>query len=145
MMHPNKIHFCAINKRCVTEFRLLSDKKNPILLLLQILAMSFKHHLQMSSLSMFACCGQATEIFVGKQYPLQGNIVEWVYVFANTAAEKIYIRFLSPGLTACHRSVCHAGSVTFVPVFLAFYLVYVCLSKYYFVFFYSCHLLFSSE
>jgi len=55
MMHPNKTHFCALNKRSVTEIGLLSDK-NPILLFPQVLAMSFKHHLQMSSLSVCVCC-----------------------------------------------------------------------------------------
>lgn len=54
-MHSNKAHFCATNKRSVTEFRSLSDK-NPLLLFPQVLATSFKCHLEVLSLSVTACC-----------------------------------------------------------------------------------------
>ena len=133
MMHPNKIHFCAINKRSVMKFRLLSDK-NPILLFPQVLAMSFKHHLQMSSLSVFACCALDKQ----QRFLWESNILYRVIELNDCMLlllllQKRCIWFPSPGLTARHRSVCHTGSVTFVPVFLAFYLLYICLSKYYFV------------
>lgn len=144
MMHPNKIHFCAINKRCATEFRLLSDKKNPILLFPQVLAMSFKHHLQMSSLSMFACCGQATELFVGKQYPLQGSLVEWLYAFANTAAEKIHMipESRAESMPSERMPCWQCNLCSCLPSILSgiHLLIQILLC-----FFYSCHLLFSSE
>lgn len=135
MMHPNKIHFCAINKRSVTEFRLLSDK-NPIF----TLPPSFSCVFHRSSADVFIICvcllcpGQATEVL------RESNILYRV-IWLNDCMlllillQKRYIWFPSPGLTAWHRSACHPGSVTLVPVFLAFYLVYIYLSKYYFFFF----------
>lgn len=88
-MHPNKAHFCATNKRSVTEFRSLSDK-NPLLLLPQVLALSFKCHLEVLSLSVSASCAlERPQRFVWESNILYKVIQLNDSAFANISAEKM--------------------------------------------------------
>lgn len=75
------------------------------------------------------CLGQTSEICVGKQYPIQGNKAEWLSQLLLMLLQKRWVQLLSPGLAALW-GVCHTGSII-----LPFHLVYICLSKYYFVIF----------